>query len=606
MSGPGPVGGGFRVPTIIVSPWTVRAGVSSAIAPGIRFDHTSIIQYLEELTSVTCANLPNAMNNAWRRSTFKSLGLLINTSNPPVPASQVNLVTHDDVDGWRLDALTRLFGSNPRSSGTAVPPFVLPTADPIPVQAWPPLQQQCYFIMDKTTFGQDEVDALRTTQGNQAGTNITGLATFTSAFWIVVDGFEPAELNLGPLVPSEPNFAPIKPVPSLTIAGTQTAPLGITFNVGAAQPDNLAMPAIPQRFRFPCDIVFNNDDDFANVTASNPLVINLNATFTSRLTWNAPQEEIELVETADPYIESGPIGYLSTELRVYEVTAGGTLFGQTLDANLPDPIAFIQRVSSALNSDPSLGAFFETPLTTDAEETAVSSVTLYPQANGNTGPLIYNFAIARVTLQGLSDIANNVRVFFRLMPAMSTGTAFDPSALYRSTPLQSEVNAGNNPSGAAVDTVTTPNPNNPNDPNNPWYTRVPLLGIKNGEYVTFPFFATGRVTPGMPMSAQPPDWPNTQKISPLGTGAPTYAFFGCWLDINQPTLQFAASPPAGMPDGPFDSATSVLQPISWFVRNSHQCLVAEVAFDPIPIEFGVSPGQTDRLAQCNLTVAGGA
>jgi hypothetical protein len=277
--------------------------------------------------------------------------------------------------------------------------------------------------------------------------------------------------------------------------------------------------------------------------------------------------------------------------------------GQTLDANSPDPIGFIQGLIHAFNTDSTLGQSFETPLTTDAEEAAVSTVSLYPQANGNSGPGLFNFAIARVTLQGLSDVANNVRVFFRLMPAMSTGTAFDPATLYRSTPLQSEVVDGNNPSGAAVDTVTTPNPNNPNDPNNPWYTRVPLLGIINGDYVTFPFFATSRVTPHTIMSGQPPDWPNTQQITPLGTGAPTYRFFGCWLDINQPTGQFAISPPSGTPDGPFGSDAP--QPISAFVRNSHQCLVAEVAFDPIPIMVGISPGETDRLAQRNLTIVGG-
>jgi hypothetical protein len=119
---------------------------------------------------------------------FKSLGLLIDTTNQPIPASQINLVTHDVVDGWRLDALTRLYGPDP-STGTAAPAFVLPAPNPLPVQAWPPLQQQCYFIMDKTTFGQDEVDALRTIQGNQTGNQITGPATFYSAFFIVVDGF---------------------------------------------------------------------------------------------------------------------------------------------------------------------------------------------------------------------------------------------------------------------------------------------------------------------------------------------------------------------------------------------------------------------------------
>src|SRR5262245_8126123 len=172
-----PSAGGFRVPTMIVSPWTVGAGVSSGVvATNIQFDHTSTIQYLEELTGIPCTNLPSAMNNNWRRTHFKSLGLLINTTNPPVPASQIKLVTHDVVDGWRLDALARLFGSNP-SVGTAVPAFALPAPNPIPVQAWPPLQQQCYFIMGKTTFGEDEVDAVRTSDGNQ------GPATFASVFW---------------------------------------------------------------------------------------------------------------------------------------------------------------------------------------------------------------------------------------------------------------------------------------------------------------------------------------------------------------------------------------------------------------------------------------
>jgi hypothetical protein len=55
-------------------------------------------------------------------------------------------------------SLARLLGADP-STGTSVPTFALPPSNPTPAQAWPPLQQQCYFIMDKTTFGQDEVDA---------------------------------------------------------------------------------------------------------------------------------------------------------------------------------------------------------------------------------------------------------------------------------------------------------------------------------------------------------------------------------------------------------------------------------------------------------------
>src|ERR1700722_2060431 len=54
-----PVGAGFSIPTIIVSPWTVGKGVASSLTPpGTYFDHTSIVQYLESLTGATCSNLP--------------------------------------------------------------------------------------------------------------------------------------------------------------------------------------------------------------------------------------------------------------------------------------------------------------------------------------------------------------------------------------------------------------------------------------------------------------------------------------------------------------------------------------------------------------------
>jgi hypothetical protein len=122
-----------------------------------------------------------------------------------------------------------------------------------------------------------------------------------------------------------------------------------------------------------------------------------------------------------------------------------------------------------------------------------------------------------------------------------------------------------------------------------------------GDYVTFPFFATARVTPGMGMWTQPPDWPNTQQIKPDPTGAITYAYFGCWLDIDQSADQFPLAPPsAGSPDGPFTAA----QPISQSaIRNQHQCIVAEISFDSIPIF--ATPGETDKLAQRNLVVNGG-
>jgi phospholipase C len=58
-----PIGAGFRVPCIIVSPWTQGGWIASQ-----PFDHTSSLQFLEQLTGVTIPNITN-----WRRQTFGDL-----------------------------------------------------------------------------------------------------------------------------------------------------------------------------------------------------------------------------------------------------------------------------------------------------------------------------------------------------------------------------------------------------------------------------------------------------------------------------------------------------------------------------------------------------
>src|SRR6185436_6874784 len=55
-----PIGGGFRVPCIIVSPWTAGGWVCSQ-----PFDHTSVLQLLEKVTGVAEPNI-----SEWRRQTF--------------------------------------------------------------------------------------------------------------------------------------------------------------------------------------------------------------------------------------------------------------------------------------------------------------------------------------------------------------------------------------------------------------------------------------------------------------------------------------------------------------------------------------------------------
>jgi phospholipase C len=55
-----PIGAGFRVPCILISPWTTGGWVCSDV-----FDHTSVLQFLEKFTGVGEPNI-----SEWRRRTF--------------------------------------------------------------------------------------------------------------------------------------------------------------------------------------------------------------------------------------------------------------------------------------------------------------------------------------------------------------------------------------------------------------------------------------------------------------------------------------------------------------------------------------------------------
>jgi phospholipase C len=631
----GPAGAGFRVPTIIVSPWTFGAngGVSSTLAPSKVFDHTSIIQYIEEVLGETpqIMCVPNLPLNGWRRSTFSSLGTLIDTTKTAATKQEVlnALPSHATVDAWRLDALTRLFGATP--PGPTAPNLLLPNPAQIPLaQVFPPLQQQCYLIMNKTAFGLDEVKALSELQNNG---NQNGPVTFSNAFWVVVDGFDPAEVGLA-YVPTVPGYLAPQATATLTLGGQSVTEVTVLLNATPV-PDNPGPPPlVPERFRYTCDIYFPQGVSAFSalqVSQSNPVVLNLNASFASRLTWNAPTEQIELVATADPYIQNGPELTQNMDLRVFTVPADGqsTFFGQTIDPTNPNPILTLQQALSALTAAPSMWPAPPDPTNAQQEE-AVSTVTVFPTLNGGTtvsasNPLVFCFAIVRVTLQGVTALADNVRVFFRLVPAANTGVSYDQTTLYRSTPLPGQPN----PSGSTADTVTTPNYNTPSPPPSPpWQTRVPLLGLgpiqppplKTREILTIPFFATPRIDATQnAMYTQPPDWPNTQRITPNLNGEPVYAFFGSWLDINvdpastvqgnivgADTLMFPAVVPAvpsSKLDGPYTAGQ--YQPISAFVKSQHQCIIAEVAYDPLPIPPGAIPGENQQLAQRNLFVVGG-
>jgi hypothetical protein len=193
---------------------------------------------------------------------------------------------------------------------------------------------------------------------------------------------------------------------------------------------------------------------------------------------------------------------------------------------------------------------------------------------------VFNFALAKVHYIGLIGAAD-VRVFFRLFQAQSMATVFDfpPGGRYR--------RAASDPDGQPI----------------------PLAGIHGGEYATFPCFAEARVDSTTVAMDQQTDPHNVQTFTAGAGGAEVDRFYGCWLDFNQPFKPGGVTPnnvlPATVPgsavDGPFtDPAHPPLSLQQAILRFPHQCLVAEIAFDPVAIPVGKDPGNWDKLAQRNL------
>jgi phospholipase C len=87
-----PIGGGFRVPCILISLWTSGGWVCSQ-----PFDHTSVLQFLEKFTGVRETNISD-----WRRSTFGDLTAAFDFGNarriaPVLPdtSGALNLVRYE-------------------------------------------------------------------------------------------------------------------------------------------------------------------------------------------------------------------------------------------------------------------------------------------------------------------------------------------------------------------------------------------------------------------------------------------------------------------------------------------------------------------------------
>lgn len=401
-------------------------------------------------------------------------------------------------------------------------------------------EKKCAFVVNRSTLGQDEVDARR---------GLPGGAVIPDAFRVVVDGFTAGELGV---TGSGSTLSVPSPASGMTIV-----PRGNIADSGGYGPD-------VQRFTFIYDIDFGpTDTAFSFPGPTKFVTLHVNAGPRSAAA------QLELIKQPNPFLLHGDTSWLSIDLRVFVVKAGESKFGVPGVANAADAPRFIKKLMSTI-----------TPAQFDSLSTDEDHSKLYLQPRNEHGVPVFNFALAKVHYIGLIGAAK-VRVFFRLFQAQTTSGAFDfpPGTHYRRAP------------------------------SNPHGQPIPLPGIQGGEFATIPCFAEARVDSTAVSLDHQTDDHNVRDITAHSNGSEVDTFFGCWLDINQPFKPDGVTPNNRLPihvpgtnvNGPFTDPGNPPLPIQQSIlRNLHQCLIAEIAFDPVAIPLGKDPSNWDKLAQRNL------
>lgn len=368
-------------------------------------------------------------------------------------------------------------------------------------------------------------------------------AVIEAAFYVVVDGFTPNELGItAATLVGIPNI-----VPALShLPAFAQMSIAVMAPIALEDPTHLVRR---QRITWKYQISFTGTAGFTIDLRE----IDLSATIATV----AATAKLYLIRQANPYEVDGATSWLSTDLRVFQIKTNESRFNKTMLLDAPD---FITTVIQNLNTNNAAGQTFENLPTGQQDSILELSETV-------AGVRVFNFAIAKVRYRSTAITATGVRVFFRLFPASSTSLEYNQGTTYRRFTQ-----------GGAV---------------------KPLLGIINTEAVTIPCFAAARVDSSVVSMETQLDDANVQPIPPDATGHEVVRYFGCWLDFNQTAAQFPFNPPAPV-DGPYAAATR--KSVQEHVRNEHQCLVSEIAFDLTPIPSAASPAVSDKLAQRNLAI----
>jgi hypothetical protein len=427
-----------------------------------------------------------------------------------------------------------------------------------------------YFVVVKNTYGVDEVK---------------DSPSYANAFYVAVEGASPNSLGT-----ATPNLSgPFNSIPTIS-PNTSGGPLPFPTY------ENQSLADTPQRILFPYNVDFSSGANVPPFPPPGPPPTSLPFELDSSIAFQgfngsnalAAQTLFELVSGADPYFTNIDPNvdnefYLSQDLRVFTLTPGipsqntalpgvmgapafvpSIVGGSPVPYTSQDPAAgynYIQTLLGYLNGkygDPTPSGTDPFASFPDQGNFLTADSTVNPGTKNPSDPMNpwinYNFAVARVRLTGKTgDSAPNVRVFFRLFITQTYDTGYDTVNTYPST----------------ADAAGWPG--------------SPLPGVGNE---TYPFFASGDYSPStITADYGPPSGFNNQNIT-VGAGdiGGVWQYFGCFLNVYDSSIQ-----------GDIMAA------------GTHQCLVAEIAYDGAPIvnsaTITFSPENSDKLAQRNLQIS---
>ena len=393
--------------------------------------------------------------------------------------------------------------------------------------------QRCTVVADRSHFSHDEVEAAA----------IGGVSEISPTFYLLVDGYTPAQLGITTATPTAAQLAAFAPAFAFTdpgggpvVANLAAFPTQMLLEV--AGPSALDTP---QRVTFEYGIRFTGTAMFPAIGATPEF---RDVQMSVNVQGHGCTNDITLFRQPNPYMLDGPTSWLSADLRVFALRPGESQSGRTLSTASPDPLAYLSGFLTACDgAAPSPMHLFD-QIATDQQDSRLYLSEL------REGDPVFNFAIARVRYRSLGTTAPDVRVFFRSFTTQVTSMAYATQTYPRN----------------AAETL-------------------PVLGASATDVLTIPYFGVSRAT-----VETTGDTANTKPIPPDAGGVEVHRYFGVWLDFNQTTPRYT------------DPGDGVMKSIQDLIRGRHQCLVAEIRFGPDSIPLGDTPANNDNLAQRNLAI----